>query len=261
MLILGIDSATPAASAALADEKGLLGETLLNVGLTHSEQLLPMIDDLIRQCRRTIRDVTAIGISAGPGSFTGLRIGMATAKALAQGLSPASLALRGSGVALVAVPTLEAMAWQLAGQPVLVSAMLNARRGQIYAGLYRWTPPEGDSLPPPPVQRGKKERLPAGADRGWRLERLIPPEAVSPSVWAGRLRGRGRGVYMLGDGAAMYEDIWRRELEGEAVILPPVLGLCRGGFVALAAIKTLEENGAPGTEDFYRMKPVYLRGI
>lgn len=289
-LILGIDSATPVASAALADEKGLLGEISLNVGLTHSEQLLPMIDDLLRQCRRKAADITAIGVSSGPGSFTGLRIGMATAKALAQGLSAVSLRAGGERVEMIAVPTLEAMARQAAGKQLLVSPMLYARREQIYTGLYRWRRPpgaggyggtsggdenrgarsvssdparvNGGGQPQTPARRGKKERLPAGmGGGGWVLECLIPPEAADPENWGARLDETDESICLLGDGAAMYEEIWIRTLGEKAVILPPLLGLCRGSFVALAAYQKLDEYGSHGNRDFYQTKPIYLRGI
>jgi len=314
MLVLGIESATPVASVALSDEQGLLGEVLLNVGLTHSEQLLPMIDDLLRQCRRTIRDVTAIGVSAGPGSFTGLRIGMATAKALAQGALPHTPV--SPGVRLLAIPTLEAMAWQLkgCGRDILVSPMLNARREQIYTALYRWRTDnaayadatgtavgatgatgaaggdvgaggatdggagrggEDKAMSLREVfaarQRGKKDRMPAGAGDDFDLlELLVPPEAVSPKVWAKRLAEHGQDVYLLGDGAAMYQEIWHGDLRGRAIILPPAAGLCRGSFVALAAMRLLQESGSQDSQtpcsgqsrqDFYGMKPIYLRGI
>jgi tRNA threonylcarbamoyladenosine biosynthesis protein TsaB len=279
MLVLGVDSATPVASAALADENGLIGEILLNVGLTHSEQLLPMIDSLLSQCRRAIGDVTAIGVSSGPGSFTGLRIGMATAKALAQGISAVSKATGKAGAEVVAIPTLEAMAWQMAGQQVLTSPMLNARRGQIYTGLYHWRKTEADGADFTPAgsgetlseifasrQRGKKDRLPATAnDGGWTLECLTPSEAAEPETWARRLNevlDEGKeSVYLLGDGAAMYKEIWDVDLGGRAVILPPLHGLCRGSFVALAAINKMIGNEADMGGDFYGMKPVYLRGI
>ena len=177
MLILGIESATPVASVALADEKGLLGEINLNLGLTHSEQLLPTIDTLLKECRRSLGDVEAIAVSAGPGSFTGLRIGMATAKGLAQG----------GGQRLVAVPTLEAMARQLMGLSYLVAPMQNARRNQIYAGLYRWS---ADSLFDTVQDRrtGKKERIYADSGvRPWQLECLIQPGAWSVEEWAAQV--------------------------------------------------------------------------
>jgi tRNA threonylcarbamoyladenosine biosynthesis protein TsaB len=192
---------------------------------------------------------------------------MATAKALAQGLSQTPV---------VAVPTLEAMAWQVMGQDVALSPMLNARREQIYTGLYRWKQEIGDGDNSEAMslkeifasrQRGKKDRLPAGAGEcGWTLESLVPPEAVGAEAWGARLKELGQKVYLLGDSAAMYREIWRRELGGDAVILPPVLGLCRAGFVALAAKKKLDEDKASaaeawGMQDFYSLKPIYLRGI
>jgi tRNA threonylcarbamoyladenosine biosynthesis protein TsaB len=257
MLILGIESATPVASAALADEQGLLGEINLNVGLTHGEQLLPMIDALLQQCRRPISAVTGIGVSAGPGSFTGLRIGMATAK---------GLALAG-GIDLLAIPTLEAMAWQVMGQPDLVSPMQNARRDQIYSGLYSWRPVAGPGSAgpgqqdqwPPPAKRGKKDRAPAGGDPSfWRLECVLPPLAISPAEWAARLREIGRPVVLLGDGAGDYEPVWWRELGTLARRLPPVLGLCRAAFIALAAAQKLATGQR---QELHQIKPLYLRGF
>ncbi|MEL7624175.1 MAG: tRNA (adenosine(37)-N6)-threonylcarbamoyltransferase complex dimerization subunit type 1 TsaB [Clostridiales bacterium] len=262
MLILGIESATPVASVALVDDKGLLGESLLNVGLTHSEQLLPMIDDLLRQCRKSFNDITAIGVSAGPGSFTGLRIGMATAKGLAQG----------GGLELFAIPTLEAMAYQMMGQPILVSPMQNARREQIYTGLYRWREEEIEESAADKEQagqdlqkifalrqRGKKERMEAGVrHHHWVLDCLIPPMASSPEAWSERLKEIGQSVCLLGDGVGMYKEIWQRDLCPLAKCLPPVLGLARGSFVALAAAERLHRGEK---QDFYSMKPIYLRGI
>ncbi|MDR1193573.1 MAG: tRNA (adenosine(37)-N6)-threonylcarbamoyltransferase complex dimerization subunit type 1 TsaB [Peptococcaceae bacterium] len=248
MLVLGIESATPVASAALADEKGLLGEISLNVGLTHGEQLLPMIDGLLLQCRRPIDEVTAIGVSAGPGSFTGLRIGMAAAKGLALG----------GGIDLLAIPTLEAMAWQAMGLPILVSPMQNARRDQIYSGLYRWRKAT-ERGPLAPAKRNKKDRAPAvGGDGLWQLDCLISPMAVAPADWSARLREIGQAVILLGDGAADYEDIWRRDLDTLALRLPPVLGLCRAAFIALAAAQKL---AAGQRQDLHQIKPVYLRGF
>ena len=291
MLILGIESATPVASAALMDELGLLGEITLNVGLTHSEQLLPAIDSLLRQCRRDIHELTAIGVSAGPGSFTGLRIGMATAKAIAQGLSDIAdagdNASLGSRVAphVFAIPTTEVMAWQLLGLPVLVSPMLNARRGQIYTALYRWCMVEaepatgatalGDPQRGDPGaayggqsldevfaarQRGKKDRMLADAgDDGQTLECLVPPLAITAEAWAARLAETGESVYLLGDAVALYKEIWEGAMGSLAKLLPPIAGLCRGGVVAMATMDRLRRGAV--NEDFYGMKPLYLRGI
>ncbi|MEA4891016.1 MAG: tRNA (adenosine(37)-N6)-threonylcarbamoyltransferase complex dimerization subunit type 1 TsaB [Peptococcaceae bacterium] len=252
MLILGIESATPVASVALVDEKGLLGEINLNLGLTHSEQLLPTIDSLLKQCRRTIKEVTAVAVSAGPGSFTGLRIGMATAKGLAQG----------GGLKLLAVPTLEAMARQLMGLGYLVGPMQNARRNQVYAGLYRWS---ADSLFTFVQERrpGKKER--SYADNGvvpWQLECLIQPAAWSVEEWAAQVEPfcwqTGRQAAFLGDGATAYQADWQRLLDEQAVILPPVLSLPRASYVALAAQERLERGQS---DRLFDAGLIYIRGI
>lgn len=228
MLILGIESATPVASVALADERGLVGEITLNIGLTHSEQLLPMLDDLLQQTRHPLSDVACIGISSGPGSFTGLRIGMATAKGLAQSRQ----------LPVLAIPTLEAMAWQQSGMDGLISTMQNARRNQIYGALYRWKTPESALFPV--------------------LEELLPAQAAAPEDWALRLGEYEEPVALMGDGAMVYAPIWREKLGDQARILPSYLGLARGSFVALAA---RQRYMAGEKQDFYQIKPLYIRGI
>lgn len=224
MLVLGIESATPVASVALVDGKGLVGELTLNVGLTHSQQLLPMIDQLLKQTRRTLKEVEGLGISTGPGSFTGLRIGMATAKGLAQG----------RGLPLAGVETLEAMAWQHQNQEGYFSPMQNARRQQVYTALYRWG------------QEGH-------------LEVLEPAQATSPEQWAQKVLSRDqKPIYLLGDGALAYQEIWESLLRERARILPSYLGLARGCYVALAARQRLLQGEYP---PFYAVKPLYIRGI
>jgi len=226
MLILGIESSSPVASAALADEKGLVGEITLNIGLTHSEQLLPMLDHLLKEARLTLDEVTGLAVSAGPGSFTGLRIGMATAKGLAQG----------KNLPLLAIPTLEAMAWSQYGRPGLISPMQNARRNQIYGALYRFEKNEGN--------QGLKE--------------ILPAQAVGAQEWAEKLKAFNEPVALAGDGALVYESVWQNTLGEFGYVLPGFLGMPRGAFVALAA---RERFLAGESQDLYSIKPLYIRGI
>ncbi len=224
MLVLGIESATPVASVALVNEKGVVGELTLNVGLTHSQQLLPMIDELLKQTRHTLKEVEGLGISTGPGSFTGLRIGMATAKGLAQG----------RGLPLAGVETLEAMAWQHQNQEGYFSPMQNARRQQVYTALYQWSK-EG------------------------RLEVLEPAQAATPEQWALKLQEQvQKPIYLLGDGALAFREQWQDLLGDRARILPAYLGLARGCYVALAARQRLLSGEIP---PFYAVRPLYIRGI
>lgn len=126
MKILAIETSTMLGGVAVADENGLIAETRLNVKSTHSERLMEIIDRQLRQSGMTLGDIDAFAVASGPGSFTGLRIGLGTAKGLCYA----------SGKPLVMVPTLEAYArnFLFTEQPVCV--MLDARRGEVYAAVF-----------------------------------------------------------------------------------------------------------------------------
>ena len=128
MRILALETATLAGSVALLDGSRVVGESLLDIALTHSERLMAMVDRLLKDCGWSVSALDGLAVSIGPGSFTGLRIGIATAKGLALAL----------GLPVAAVPTLDALAWNLpfAGTPVC--PLLDARKGEVYLALYRW---------------------------------------------------------------------------------------------------------------------------
>ncbi|MCR4443081.1 MAG: tRNA (adenosine(37)-N6)-threonylcarbamoyltransferase complex dimerization subunit type 1 TsaB [Peptococcaceae bacterium] len=220
MLVLGIESSTPVASVALVSAGGLKGEMTLNTGLTHSEQLLPLIDDLLRQTGCSLDKVEGIAVAGGPGSFTGLRIGMATAKGLAQG----------RGIPLAGVPTLKALAYRNAAGRGLVSALLNARRQEVYAALFRF---EDNAL-----------------------KQVLPACAISPLQWAGKLDEYGEPVVLAGDGAAVYREIWEKVLGSRAVFLPPVFSIASAASVAWLGREKLMDGQS---DDLYRLKPDYIR--
>lgn len=127
MLALSIESATHSAAVALVDERRVLAERFLNREKNHSEQLLPQLDGLLIDCEIGPQDLDLIAVSIGPGSFTGLRIGLSTAKALAYGWD---LPIQG-------VNTLDAMAYVLSGDAGCVVPLVNARRGEAYCGFYQ----------------------------------------------------------------------------------------------------------------------------
>ncbi|NNF58174.1 MAG: tRNA (adenosine(37)-N6)-threonylcarbamoyltransferase complex dimerization subunit type 1 TsaB [Rhodothermaceae bacterium] len=129
MLLLGIETATDVCSVALLDGEALLAETSLFVPRSHAARLAPLIQEMLAHTGRTAADLDAIAVSAGPGSFTGLRIGASTAKGLAVA----------ADAVLVAVPTLDALAqaaWP-APDPTPVLVTLPSRRGEVYGALYR----------------------------------------------------------------------------------------------------------------------------
>ena len=128
MKILGLDSSGLVASVAVVEDEELRGEYTINYKKTHSQTLLPMLDEVTKMIELDLETIDAIAVSGGPGSFTGLRIGSATAKGL-------GLALQKP---LVHVPTVDALAYNLVGHRDMVCPLMDARRGQTYTGLYEF---------------------------------------------------------------------------------------------------------------------------
>ena len=206
MKILALESSATACSAALCRDGALVAQSFQNSGLTHSRTLLPMVHDLLRNCGERLEDVDLVAVAAGPGSFTGLRIGVATAKGLAwpgdKDCAPCS--------------TLESMAWPLAHMAgkVIVCAM-DARRNQVYNALFRAS--------------------------GEGLERLAPDRAVSLEELAGELARYPEEKIVVGDGALLCYNSLNGRVPGLA-LAPVHLRLQSAWGVARAA----EELAARG---------------
>ena len=169
MLILGIESTAKAASCALVRDGALIGQYYQCSGLTHSATLLPMAEELLHGTDTALGDLDGVAVAVGPGSFTGVRIGVAAVKGLCFGAEkPAA-----------GVSTLEAMAWNgLAAAPgEIVCCCMDARRGQVYNALFEIS----DGAP----------------------ARLVPDRAVTLEELAAELRGYGRAVFLTGDGAQL----------------------------------------------------------
>lgn len=128
MRILALDSSGLVASVAIVEEDQTLSEYTVNYKKTHSQTLLPMLDEVVRMLELDLGNIDAIAVSGGPGSFTGLRIGSATAKGL-------GLAL---GKPLIHVPTVDALAYNMYGTKGLICPIMDARRNQVYTGVYRF---------------------------------------------------------------------------------------------------------------------------
>ena len=126
MKILALDSSGLVASVAIIEDDNLLGEYTMNYKKTHSQTLLPMLDEVAKMMELDMKTIDAIAVSAGPGSFTGLRIGSATAKGLALAL----------GKEIISVPTVDAMAYNLWGCEKQICPLMDARRQQAYTGRY-----------------------------------------------------------------------------------------------------------------------------
>ena len=128
MKILAIESATLSGGAALLDGDRLVGETTVSIALTHSERLMVVVDRLLTDCGWPAKELEGLAVSVGPGSFTGLRVGIATVKGLALAL----------GLPVAPVPTLDALAATLPFADAPVCPLLDARKGEVFCSLYRW---------------------------------------------------------------------------------------------------------------------------
>lgn len=126
MKILALDSSGMVASVAIVEEENVLAEYTLNYKKTHSQTLLPMLDEIANQIDLDLDTIDAIAVAAGPGSFTGLRIGSATAKGLGLALDKP----------IIPVPTVDGLAYNLYGIESLICPLMDARRNQVYTGLY-----------------------------------------------------------------------------------------------------------------------------
>lgn len=220
MKILAMDSSSLVASVAVLEDDLLLAEYTIDYKKTHSQTLLPMIGEVARMIELELDTVDAIAVSRGPGSFTGLRIGSATAKGLGLALEKP----------IVAVPTLEAMAYNLWGCDALVVPMMDARRNQVYTGIYEF---EDGSLA---VRRDQCALA---------IEELLED-----------LNERGRSVVFLGDGVPVFRQRLQEILTVPYRIAPAHMNRQRAGSVgALARLyyaKGLVETAAGH-------KPEYLR--
>lgn len=126
MKILALETSATAASAAVCEDEALIAQSFLRTGLTHSATLMPMAQSMLRTAGLTLGELDVIAVASGPGSFTGLRIGVSAAKGLAWGLDKPC----------AGVSTLEAMAWQLSGMEGVVCAAMDARRRQVYNAMF-----------------------------------------------------------------------------------------------------------------------------
>ncbi len=181
MKILGMDSSGLVASVAIVEDDVLLAEYTTDYKKTHSQTLLPMLDELRNMIELDMETVDAIAIAAGPGSFTGLRIGAATAKGLGLALEKP----------LVEVPTLEGLAYNLWGTQHLVCPLMDARRNQVYTGIYEF----------------EKQ------DNTMQLRIVENQCAVDITEILEKLNGLGREVIFLGDGVPVYRKIIEEKMQ------------------------------------------------
>ncbi len=200
MKILALESSAVACSVCLAEDDRLIAQSYENSGLTHSKTLLPMAQELLKNCGAGLEDVDVFAVAAGPGSFTGLRIGVSACKGLAWALDKPC----------AGVSTLEAMAWGLALWPGELCCVMDARRSQVYNARF--------------------------VSDGETVVRLTPDRAISLEELSTELRESTRPVLLVGDGAALcYEALTQMGLEVR--MPPPNLRFQSAWGVARAALR------------------------
>ena len=219
MLILAFETSAKAASVALLEEGKLLGEAYQNTGLTHSQTLMVMAENLLSQCGKTVADVTDVAVAAGPGSFTGVRIGVAAAKGFAWGRE----------LPCYGVSTLESMARSLGAWQGYVCPCMDARRSQVYNALFYVN--QGR------LRRVREDRAVALAELGEELKKLEEP------------------IFLVGDGSNLCYNTLLESVPN--LVLPPEHRMHqRASGVALAA---LEKIRAGESGDANALTPNYLR--
>ena len=220
MKILGLDSSGLVASVAIVSDDNLCGEYTVNYKKTHSQTLLPMLNEVAGMIELDMNTVDAIAVAGGPGSFTGLRIGSATAKGL-------GLAL---GKPIINVPTVDALAFNLVGHRDVVCPLMDARRNQAYTGLYRF---DGNDL------QIIKEQCAVGID-----------EIVAA------VNELGEAVVFLGDGVAVFADYIKENCMVPYTFAPAHMNKQRAGAVAALGRIYFKEGRYESAADH---APEYLR--
>lgn len=220
MKILGLDSSGLVASVAVVEDDILRGEFTMNYKKTHSQTLLPMLDEVVKMTELDLNTIDAIAIAAGPGSFTGLRIGSATAKGLGMALNKP----------LIAVPTVDALAYNLYGHKDMICPLMDARRSQTYTGLYCF-------------EDGQMQTL--------RAQCVIGIDEITADI-----NERGKEVVFLGDGVPVFASYIEENCTVPYSFAPAHVNKQRAAAVATLAEQYYMEDRTVTAAEFV---PEYLR--
>ena len=204
MKVLGIDTSTPCGSVGLVDDDWILSDYLLNTPVTHSERLLGAIELVLRESQCPMRDLAGWAISLGPGSFTGLRIGVSVVKGLAFAAEKP----------VAAIPTLDILASQVSPTPFLICPILDARKGEVYTAFYRH-------------QEGKYP------------DRLTAYQALRPEDLVKKITEK---TIFIGDGVRTYRDLLHYSLPSLALFPSPSLHVPHGSMVATLGLELFRKR-------------------
>ena len=215
MLTLALDTATGVCTVGLVRDGHVLAEYDISVGLTHSEGLMPQVDQMFARTGIKKEEIDRIAVSIGPGSFTGLRIGLAAAEAMAYAWQ----------CGICGVNTLEAMAWNIPVESVVLAPVLDAQKGNYYTAFYEWA--------------------------GGKLKELQPVEMADAETLLQQLQGAGKPVLLMGE----CDRLLKYSLPGSISVAPEQVRLPKASSVALAA----EGMEALTGEFVFSLRPYYIR--
>lgn len=218
MLILGVDTATQIASVGITRNDEIVAEESLCELVNHTETLLPLIGRVLEQAGVTLAEIEGLGISIGPGSFTGLRIALGTVKGFAYAL----------GQKVVGVPTLDALAYTVSAWEGLICPLLDARKGEMYAALFR-------------------------RDHDGKLVKLLPDQVLLPQLILEQIT---EPCVFLGDGGEVYGKLIREHCGANAHVLPFATYHPRGTVIARMAWERLRVGSADNVQS---LVPAYVR--
>lgn len=224
MKILALDSSGLVASVAVMEDDTLIAEYTMNYKKTHSQTLLPMLEEVRKMTELDMASIDAIAVAAGPGSFTGLRIGSATAKGLGLALAKP----------VIPVPTVDALAYNLYAGSSLICPMMDAKRNQVYTGLYEFV---------------RKEN-------GFALECLLSQCAADVEEIAQKINVMGRDVVFLGEGAPVYRAVLENKITVPYSFAPASCNRQRAACVAALGLQLYRQGVVQTAREH---TPEYLR--
>ena len=210
MKILALDSSGLVASVAVLEDENCIAEYTINYKKTHSQTLLPMLDEVSKMIELDLNAIDAIAVAAGPGSFTGLRIGSATAKGLGQALNKP----------LIGIPTVDGLAYNLYGTDKVVCPLMDARRNQTYTGLYEFVKKEGN----------------------YELQVLTKQCAVALEEIIDKINELGREVIFLGDGVPVFKTQLEEKVKVPFSFAPASCNRQRAAALGVLALTYAQEG-------------------
>ncbi|MDI3480955.1 MAG: tRNA threonylcarbamoyladenosine biosynthesis protein TsaB [Tepidanaerobacteraceae bacterium] len=226
MYILGIDTSSMVATAAVMSPDKLMAEYIVNNKKNHSEKMMQVVDRVLQDSGISLADLDVVAVAVGPGSFTGIRIGMACAEGMAHALEKP----------MVGINTLDGLAYNLMGETRLICPVMDAQRGQVYTCFYRW--------------------------EGGKLKKLSEYEVIKAKDLLARLSSRKEQTVVLGDGLTVLaratddggQKVWG--VDSLIAAAHPALSMPRASSIAAAA---LDEYARGKIDTCYTIKPFYIR--